>query len=42
MRGDEILTEATVTAALVSPEGRPLRQPRAWAETFKRLMEGDG
>lgn len=41
MRGDEILTEATVTAALVSPEGRPSRQPRAWVETFKRLMEGE-
>lgn len=39
-RDDTILTQATVTAALVSPEGRPLRQPRAWVETFRRLMEG--
>jgi acyl-CoA thioester hydrolase len=41
MRMNEILTEATVTAALVSPEGRPLRQPRAWVDTFKRLIKGD-
>lgn len=41
MRGDDILTEATVTAALVSPEGRPLRQPRAWVETFERLKTGE-
>lgn len=40
-RGRSILTEATVTAALVSPEGRPLRQPRAWVERFKRLKEGE-
>ncbi len=39
-REHTILTQATVTAALVSPEGRPLRQPRAWVETFRRLMEG--
>lgn len=37
MRGEAILTEADVTAALVSPAGRPLRQPRAWIETFERL-----
>jgi acyl-CoA thioester hydrolase len=37
MRGDEILTDATVTAAFLSPEGRPKRQPRAWVELFERL-----
>jgi acyl-CoA thioester hydrolase len=36
MRGDEILTESDVTAAFLSPEGRPKRHPRAWVE----LMEG--
>jgi acyl-CoA thioester hydrolase len=41
MRGDQILTDATVTAAFLSPEGRPKRQPRAWAEIFERL-KGDG
>lgn len=37
MRGQQILTEATVTAAFLTPEGRPRRQPRAWVETFERL-----
>jgi acyl-CoA thioester hydrolase len=40
MRGDEVLTDATVTAAFLSPEGRPKRQPRAWVEKFERL-QGD-
>ena len=40
MRGDEILTDATVTAAFID-EGRPKRQPREWAGIFERLkMEG--
>ena len=39
MRGDEILTDATVTAAFLSPEGRPRRQPRAWVERYERLKE---
>jgi acyl-CoA thioester hydrolase len=38
MRGDDILTDATVTAAFLSPEGRPKRQPRAWVELFERLQ----
>jgi acyl-CoA thioester hydrolase len=37
MRGDEILTEADITVALVAPSGRPRRQPAAWIETFERL-----
>ena len=37
MRGGETLTEATVTAAFISPEGRPKRQPREWTEIFERL-----
>lgn len=37
MRGEEVLAEATVTAALLSPQGRPIRQPAAWVETFKAL-----
>ncbi len=40
MRGDEILTDATVTAAFLTPEGRPKRQPRAWVDIFERL-KGD-
>ena len=42
MRGAEILTDATVTAAFITSEGRPKRQPRAWAEIFERLAtEGE-
>ncbi|WP_156930265.1 YbgC/FadM family acyl-CoA thioesterase [Sphingomonas jaspsi] len=37
MRAGEVLAEATVTAALVSPQGRPVRQPAEWVETFKAL-----
>ena len=33
--GDEILADATITAAFLSPEGRPQRQPRAWVETVR-------
>lgn len=36
-RGDEILADATVTAVLVGPDGRPRRQPRAWIDIFERL-----
>ncbi|QHL90014.1 tol-pal system-associated acyl-CoA thioesterase [Sphingomonas changnyeongensis] len=39
MRGDEMLTEAEVLAAFVSPEGRPRRQPRAWIDRFAELLE---
>ena len=38
MRGDEILTDAMVTAAFLTPEGRPRRQPRDWVERFERLQ----
>ena len=38
MRGDEIVSEADVTAALVAPSGRPRRQPRDWIEAFERLL----
>jgi acyl-CoA thioester hydrolase len=40
MRGDDILADATVTAAFIS-EGRPKRQPRAWVESFERLKKED-
>jgi acyl-CoA thioester hydrolase len=38
-RGGETLAQAEVTAALVAPNGRPRRQPAAWVETFRRLLE---
>jgi acyl-CoA thioester hydrolase len=37
MRGDTILTEADVTAALVGASGRPLRQPKEWIAAFARV-----
>lgn len=36
-RGDELLAEADVTAAFLTRDGRPRRQPRAWIEAFERL-----
>ena len=38
MRGREILTDAMVTAAFITPEGRPRRQPSDWVERFERLQ----
>ena len=38
MRGNQVLTDAMVTAAFLTPEGRPRRQPRAWVEMFERLQ----
>ena len=38
MRHNDILSEADVTAAFVTPEGRPRRQPRSWASAFEPLM----
>ena len=35
--GDEVAV-ATVTAAFLSPDGRPRRQPRAWIDAFTRLI----
>jgi acyl-CoA thioester hydrolase len=40
MRGDEILTEADVTAAWLTPQGRPQRQPRPWIAIFTSLAQG--
>jgi acyl-CoA thioester hydrolase len=41
MRGDELLTDALVTAAFLTMDGRPQRQPRDWMDRFKRL-KGEG
>ncbi|MCJ7420894.1 YbgC/FadM family acyl-CoA thioesterase [Sphingomicrobium astaxanthinifaciens] len=38
-RADAILAEAQVTAALLTPEGRPRRQPADWVEKFKAVAE---
>ena len=38
MRGDQLLADARVTAAFLTPDGRPRRQPRVWVEAFERLL----
>ena len=37
MRGPETLTDARVTAAFLSPDGRPRRQPREWVDRFRAI-----
>ena len=42
MRGREVLADARVTAAFITLEGRPRRQPREWLERFERLKKEEG
>ena len=37
MRGTELLTDARVTAAFLSPDGRPRRQPEEWKRRFSAI-----
>jgi acyl-CoA thioester hydrolase len=37
MRGGQLLTDAKVTAAYLTPDGRPQRQPREWVDKFKAM-----
>ena len=37
MRGTELLSDASVTAAFLDREGRPRRQPREWVEIFRNI-----
>lgn len=39
MRGDQLLADARVTAAFLTPDGRPRRQPSEWVEAFERLLK---
>ena len=39
MRGPEQLTDARVTAAFLTSDGRPQRQPKEWVERFKAICE---
>ena len=41
MRGPEQLTDARVTAAFLTPDGRPKRQPREWVERFKQFVDSE-
>jgi acyl-CoA thioester hydrolase len=38
MRSGEILTDAKVTAAFVSPDGKPRRQPAHWVAAFQPII----
>ena len=38
MRGHDVLTEARVTAAFVSPDGKPRRQPAEWVAAFQPII----
>jgi acyl-CoA thioester hydrolase len=39
MRGQEIITDARVTAAFLSPNGRPRRQPKPWVAAFTAVLD---
>lgn len=41
MRGAEQLTDASVSVAWLTPQGRPQRQPKTWTDIFSRLMQGE-
>ena len=38
MRGEEILTEAKVTAAFVSPDGKAAPPAREWVAAFQPVI----
>ncbi|MEY4269146.1 MAG: hypothetical protein RLZZ58_362 [Pseudomonadota bacterium] len=40
MRGDDLLTDGRVTAAFLTPDGRPRRQPQDWIDRFTRIAQG--
>ena len=39
MRDGQLLAEADVIAAFLSPSGRPKRQPKAWLAAFEALLK---
>ncbi len=41
LRGAETLTDGRVTAAFLSPDGRPRRQPAGWADRFTAITNGE-
>ncbi|MBX9814382.1 MAG: thioesterase [Proteobacteria bacterium SG_bin5] len=41
MRGADSLSDASVLAAFVSPQGRPRRQPADWIKAFTPLVRAD-
>jgi len=40
-RGAEQLTDARITAAFLTPDGRPTRQPREWVTVFEAIARGE-
>ncbi|MEI6486002.1 MAG: YbgC/FadM family acyl-CoA thioesterase [Sphingomonadales bacterium] len=40
-RGEDLLVDATLTAAFLDPAGRPRRQPRDWVARFHLLLPQD-
>jgi len=40
-RGAETLTDATVTAAFLTLDGRPTRQPREWVAKFEAHLQSE-
>lgn len=40
-RGDDLIAEATLTAAFLDPAGRPRRQPADWMARFADLLPQD-
>jgi acyl-CoA thioester hydrolase len=38
VRGSELIAEAVVTAAFLTPEGRPRRHPPAWRLKFEQIQ----
>ena len=42
MRGAEQLTDARVTAAFLSADGRPQRQPKEWVKRFREISRQEG
>jgi acyl-CoA thioester hydrolase len=41
MRGPEEIADATVTAAFLTSDQRPQRQPPAWVERFRSIANGE-
>ena len=37
MRGPDLVTDARVTAAFLTPDGRPTRQPKDWIARFEQV-----
>jgi acyl-CoA thioester hydrolase len=37
MRGTELRAEGRITAAFLTPDGRPTRQPREWVQRFEDI-----